>query len=124
MLGWECPPYIGGGLGTACRGLTKALSHAGADIMFVLPRAVDSEHASHAPVIISKSSGVSEVLEHALKVDFWDIGEMANTIVAVLRHPPFASTLRENASAEIRQMTWDKAAGACLRLYHALLRTA
>jgi glycosyltransferase involved in cell wall biosynthesis len=82
------------------------------------------EAISHGvPVIISKSSGVSEVLEHALKVDFWDIEEMANKIFAVLRHPPLASTLRENASAEIRQMTWDKAAGACLRLYHLLLRT-
>lgn len=82
------------------------------------------EAISHGvPVIISRSSGVSEVLEHALKVDFWDIEEMANKIVAVLRHPPLASTLRQNASAEIRQMTWDKAAGACLRLYHLLLRT-
>jgi glycosyltransferase involved in cell wall biosynthesis len=82
------------------------------------------EAISHGvPVIISKSSGVSEVLEHALKVDFWDVEEMANKIVAVLRHPPLASTLRENASAEIRQMTWDKAAGACLRLYHLLLRS-
>lgn len=69
------------------------------------------------PVIISKSSGVSEVLKHALKVDFWDIDEMANKIVAVLRHPPLASTLREHATAEVRRMTWDKAANECLELY-------
>jgi glycosyltransferase involved in cell wall biosynthesis len=76
------------------------------------------EAISHGvPVIISKSSGVSEVLEHALKVDFWDIEEMANKIVAVLRHPPLASTLRENALAEIREMTWKKAAGECLAVY-------
>src|SRR5689334_4715195 len=47
MLGWEFPPYISGGLGTACYGLTKALSHVGTDILFVLPRAVCSEHATH-----------------------------------------------------------------------------
>ncbi len=53
------------------------------------------EAMSHdVPVIISKQSGVSEVLSHALKVDFWDVNEMANKIVAVLRHPPLASTLR------------------------------
>jgi len=76
------------------------------------------EAISHGvPVIISKSSGVSEVLEHALKVDFWDIEEMANKIVAVLRLPPLASTLREHATAEIRQMTWEKAAGECLEVY-------
>ena len=52
------------------------------------------EAMSHdVPVIISKQSGVSEVLTHALKVDFWDINEMANKIIAVLRHPPLASTL-------------------------------
>jgi glycogen(starch) synthase len=69
------------------------------------------------PVIISQSSGVSEVLHHALKVDFWDIDEMANKIIAVLRHPPLASTLREHATAEVQRMTWDKAAGECLELY-------
>ena len=51
MLGWEFPPYISGGLGTACYGLTKALSHAGTDILFVLPRAVGSEHASHVRLL-------------------------------------------------------------------------
>jgi glycogen synthase len=76
------------------------------------------EAISHGvPIIISKSSGVSEVLEHALKVDFWDIEEMANKIVAVLRHPPLARTLRKHALAEIRQMTWEKAAGECLTVY-------
>ena len=49
------------------------------------------EAMSHdVPVIISKQSGVAEVLTHALKVDFWDINEMANKIIAVLRHPPLA----------------------------------
>jgi len=56
MLGWEFPPYISGGLGTACYGLTKALSHAGADILFVLPRAVGSEHASHVRLLGPDSS--------------------------------------------------------------------
>ncbi|GAH90104.1 unnamed protein product, partial [marine sediment metagenome] len=40
------------------------------------------------PVIISKQSGVSEVLMHALKVDFWDVDEIANKIIAVLKYPP------------------------------------
>ena len=51
------------------------------------------EAMSHdVPVIISKQSGVSEVLTHALKVDFWDINEMANKIIAVLRHPPLLAS--------------------------------
>src|SRR5205814_3022429 len=56
------------------------------------------EAISHdVPVIISKTSGVSEVLTHALKVDFWDTHDIANKILAVLRHPPLSSTLREHA---------------------------
>jgi hypothetical protein len=60
---------------------------------------------------------VSEVLHHALKVDFWDVDEMANKIAAVLRHAPLAGTLRVHALAEIRGMTWERVAGQCLAVY-------
>ena len=69
------------------------------------------------PVIISKQSGVSEVLNHALKVDFWDVNEMANKIIAVLRHPPLASTLQQHGSFEVRRMSWSDAAQACVGVY-------
>ena len=76
------------------------------------------EAMSHdVPVIISKQSGVSEVLSHALKVDFWDINEMANKIIAVLKHPPLATTLREHGSFEVRRLSWNDAAKACLSIY-------
>lgn len=71
------------------------------------------------PVIISKQSGVSEVLTHALKVDFWDIDDMANKIVAVLRHPPLSQTLREHGAFELRKLTWDGAAAKCVQVYGA-----
>ena len=69
------------------------------------------------PVIISKQSGVSEVLTHALKVDFWDVDEMANKIVAVLRYPPLSRTLREHGQLELRKLTWDGAAQRCAKVY-------
>ncbi len=69
------------------------------------------------PVIMSKQSGVSEVIEHALKVDFWDVDEMANKIIAVLKHPPLADTMNEHASVEVRRLTWDGAAEKCLAVY-------
>ena len=76
------------------------------------------EAMSHdVPVIVSKQSGVSEVLQHALKVDFWDINEMANKIVAVLKHPPLASTLRQHGSFEVRRRSWTDAAKACMGVY-------
>ena len=69
------------------------------------------------PVIVSKTSGVAEVLTHALKVDFWDIEEIANKILAVLRHPPLSSTMRSHADMEVRRLTWDSAASKCVDAY-------
>ena len=39
------------------------------------------------PVIISRQSGAAEILDHVLKVDFWDVDEIANKIIAILRIP-------------------------------------
>jgi glycosyltransferase involved in cell wall biosynthesis len=76
------------------------------------------EALSHdVPVIVSKTSGVSEVLSHVLKVDFWDIDEMANKIVAVLRHPPLSNTLREHGAFELQRLTWSGAAEKCVVAY-------
>jgi glycosyltransferase involved in cell wall biosynthesis len=78
------------------------------------------EAMSHdVPVLISKQSGVSEVLTHALKVDFWDINEMANKIIAVLRHPPLASTLRQHGAFDVRRRTWTDAARQCVQVYES-----
>ena len=57
------------------------------------------------------------MLNHALKVDFWDVNEMANKIVAVLKHPPLASTLRQHGSFEVGKMSWTDAARGCLEVY-------
>jgi glycogen(starch) synthase len=75
------------------------------------------------PVIISKQSGVSEVLRHALKVDFWDVNEMANKIVAVLKYPPLQMTLRSHGNFEVRKLRWRDAARHCLEIYQEMLVT-
>ena len=80
--------------------------------------------ANDVPVLISKQSGVSEVLTHALKVDFWDVDEMANKIVAVLRHPPLQATLRDHGSIEVRRLSWTDSARNCLRVYEQALADA
>lgn len=83
------------------------------------------EALSHeVPVLISKQSGVSEILGHALKVDFWDVNEMANKIIAVLRHPPLQATLREHGSFEIRKLTWRDSAQGCIRVYGTAIAAA
>jgi len=70
------------------------------------------------PVVLSKTSGAAEVLRRgALRVDFWDVDKMADRILALVRHPELAQTLRQAATDEIRPLTWDKAAAGCLDVY-------
>jgi len=73
------------------------------------------------PVIISKQSGVSEVLTHALKVDFWDVNEIANKIIAVLKYPPLGLTLAQNGNFEVRKLRWMDSAAKCVKIYEEVL---
>ncbi len=76
------------------------------------------EALSHnVPVIISKQSGVSEVLTHVLKVDFWDTDEMANKILAVLRHEPLQRTLRQQGKFELQKFSWQDSARVVKKVY-------
>lgn len=77
--------------------------------------------SSGIPVIISKQSGVSEVLTHALKVDFWDTDEMANKILAVLNHHTLKKTLSEEGLRQVDGITWDKAAKKMKDLYQQII---
>lgn len=74
------------------------------------------------PVLISKQSGVAEVLTHVLKVDFWDITEMANKIIAVLKYRPLQLTLREHGNFEVRKLRWSGAAEKCLKIYNEMFQ--
>lgn len=73
------------------------------------------------PVLISKQSGVAEVLVHALKVDFWDIDEMANKIIAALRYRVLNQQLVEEGKRELLRLTWRRAADKVVLLYRKLL---
>ena len=73
------------------------------------------------PVILSKQAGVSEVMPHAMKVDFWNSQELAEAICDVLRFKSLANTLRENGVEELKNITWDKAAKKLIDLYEDLI---
>jgi glycosyltransferase involved in cell wall biosynthesis len=72
------------------------------------------------PVLLSKQSGVSEVLQHALKVDFWDTREMADKICAVLSYPRLAEVMVKNCREEMRNIRWSNAADLLNTLYREL----
>ena len=76
------------------------------------------------PSLVSKQSGVSEVLRNCLKVDFWDIDEMANQILAVMNSDELRDTLLANAQTESNKLTWNNASLQVKALYDQHLETA
>lgn len=72
------------------------------------------------PVLISKQSGVAEVLTHVLKTDFWDTEDMADKIISVLDHRPLYESLRENGGREVERNNWRNAALKCVAIYESL----
>ncbi len=69
------------------------------------------------PVLISKQSGVSEVLKNALAVDFWDVGKMANQITAVVQNDSLRDELLANSYREFEKLSWDESANKLLGIY-------
>lgn len=74
------------------------------------------------PSIISKQSGAAEVLSHALKVDFWDVDEMANQILSSLRYPTMRHQLVKEGKWQMVNMSWRHAAAKVKRLYQNLVQ--
>jgi glycogen(starch) synthase len=75
------------------------------------------------PVILSRQSGVAEILKHALKVNFWDVRELSSKIIAVLKHPALGDEMTEKAREELRKIRWENAAGLIAGLYRELRGT-
>jgi glycogen(starch) synthase len=71
-----------------------------------------------SPALVSKQSGVSEVLLNCLKVDFWDIKEMANQITAVMQNDSLRDVLLHNAYREYERLSWDTASDKIMKVYH------
>jgi len=70
------------------------------------------------PVILSRQSGVSEILHHALKVDFWDVNEWSNKIIAVLRYPALVKELTDRSREDLVKIHWTAAAEKIMSVYH------
>jgi glycosyltransferase involved in cell wall biosynthesis len=71
------------------------------------------------PALVTNQSGVAEVLHNCLKVDFWDINEMANQITAVVQNDSLRDTLHANAYQEFGRLSWNHAADKLLGIYDA-----
>lgn len=76
---------------------------------------------SGVPVIVSKQSGVCEVLNNAVKVDFWDIDALANAICGLLQYTALSNRFSKEAGKELEKITWDRAALKVNELYKSLV---
>ncbi len=74
------------------------------------------------PTIISKQSGVSEVVSYAIKVDFWDIDAMADAIYSLTHYSAIGNMIKKNAFKELYKINWDKTAREILNIYNRLQR--
>lgn len=76
---------------------------------------------SNVPVIISKQSGVSEILTHAVKTDFWDIDAMADAIYGILTYPALARMFIKNGKEEVVRLKWDNSARHVRDIYYRVI---
>lgn len=76
---------------------------------------------SNVPVIISNQSGVAEILENAIKIDFWDTHAMADAIYGLLNYPALSEHFKENGMKEVSSLKWANAAKNILAVYQKAL---
>lgn len=76
---------------------------------------------SNVPVIISKQSGVAEVLDYAVKVDYWDVDAMADAIYALVQYPALAKMFASKGLEEVTRLKWDNAAAKVKSVYESVI---
>jgi glycosyltransferase involved in cell wall biosynthesis len=76
---------------------------------------------SDVPVIISKQSGVAEVLTHAIKIDFWDINAMADAIYALVKYPALSKEFKKRGRTEVDSIQWKNSASNVRDVYNEML---
>ena len=69
MFGWEFPPHIAGGLGTACYGMTRGLAQNDVSVIFVMPKAYGDEDQSFVRIV--NASDVETTFGHAGDSELW-----------------------------------------------------
>ncbi len=77
---------------------------------------------ANVPIIISKQSGVSEVINSAIKVNFWDVDAIADAIYALLHYSALHKTFVKGGIKEIQQISWDDSAVKIKEIYQQLIK--
>lgn len=73
------------------------------------------------PCVVSAQSGVSEVMPHALKADFWDTDRFANYIYALLNYPALSQDIVVNNKEDMEELSWERSAAQVVEVYNQLI---
>ena len=84
---------------------------------------LEAMHA-HVPVIISKQSGVSELIRNVIKTDFWDVHAMADAVYNILKHKKLAKTMISEGKNEVSKLNWELAAIQIREVYFRSIKQA
>ncbi len=78
--------------------------------------ALEAAHHGNA-LIITKQSGVGEVLNSIVRYDFWDEDKLAGALVNIAESPALVNTLRDGIKREYSRISWDDVAEKCVKVY-------
>jgi glycosyltransferase len=76
---------------------------------------------SNVPVIISKQSGVAEVLDYAVKVDYWDVDALADAIYGLIKYPALSDMFASKGLEEVTNLKWNDAAAKIKSVYETVI---
>ena len=106
MFGWEFPPHIAGGLGTACYGMTKGLAHAGVDVLFVMPSASGDEDQTSVRIINASDVAVYDTFqnidEYLGKVQFLRVGSNLHPYIDPTDFTELVESEQKNQTEEFK----------------------
>ena len=76
---------------------------------------------SNVPVIISKQSGVAEVLDYAVKVDYWDVDALADAMHALIKYPALSNMFASKGLEEVTNLKWNNVAAKMKGIYERII---
>ena len=76
---------------------------------------------SNVPVIVSKQSGVAEILKYAIKIDYWDVDALADAIYGLIQYPALSEIFMTKGQEEVTNLKWDSAATKVIKVYQNVM---
>lgn len=81
--------------------------------------ALEAAHHDNA-IIVTRTSGVGEVLDSVFRYDFWDVNRLADQLVGIATSPALSQSLRDNVAQEYARLSWHDVAHKCVTIYETL----